>query len=137
MPAQVPSLWASRAVRPAARRGHRASHAEPRGQPNRFTVMFRSVVPHGPSSQEQARLGSSEASRTAGPLTGREAQLRRRNARLAAAPLAVIPPTRFAGDLMGSAEAARSSVKTPDQEPDRSVGRAWTQRPLEFWPHGR
>ena len=25
MPAQVPSLWASRAVRPAARRGHRAT----------------------------------------------------------------------------------------------------------------
>jgi hypothetical protein len=25
MPAQVPSLWAFRAVRPAARRGHRAS----------------------------------------------------------------------------------------------------------------
>jgi hypothetical protein len=29
MPAQVPSLWASRAVRPAARRGHRASVSVP------------------------------------------------------------------------------------------------------------
>ena len=29
MPAQVPSLWASRAVRPAARRGHRARASLP------------------------------------------------------------------------------------------------------------
>jgi hypothetical protein len=37
MPAQVPSLWASRAVRPAARRGHRAG----------VSVLF-SSVPGGP-----------------------------------------------------------------------------------------